>query len=61
MSRPRLIEVLTDLDLLHDDSAPAIRSWIDRVTSHLAPGFINPVRQWLLVLLNGDTRSRPRS
>ncbi|MGI5291173.1 hypothetical protein ACQEVF_48785 [Nonomuraea polychroma] len=61
VSRPRLIEVLTDLDLLHDDSAPAIRSWIDRVTSHLAPGFINPVRQWLLVLLNGDTRSRPRS
>jgi integrase len=61
VSRPRLIEVLTDLDLLHDESAPAIRSWIDRVTSHLTPGFINPIRQWLLVLINGDTRSRPRS
>jgi site-specific recombinase XerD len=60
-SRPRLVEVLTDLDLLQDDSVPAIRSWIDRVTSHLAPGFINPVRQWLLTLLDGDTRSRPRS
>ncbi|WP_405148903.1 hypothetical protein OG589_12725 [Sphaerisporangium sp. NBC_01403] len=61
VSRPRLIEVLTDLDLLQDDSAPAIRSWIDRGTSQLAPGFITPVRQWLLVLLDGDTRARPRS
>lgn len=61
VSRPRLVEVLTDLDLLHDDSIPAIRSWVDHVTSHLTPGFINPVRQWLLVLLDGDTRSRPRS
>lgn len=61
VSRPRPIEVLTDLDLLHDDSAPAIRSWIDRATCRLPSGFITPVRQWLLVLLNGDTRSRPRS
>ncbi|MCA2187760.1 integrase [Nonomuraea cavernae] len=61
VSRPRLVEVLTDLDLLHDDSAPAIRSWIDRVTGSFAPGYITPVRQWLLVLLDGDTRSRSRS
>jgi hypothetical protein len=61
VSRPRLVEVFTDLDLLHDDSAPAIRSWIDRVTGSFAPGYITPVRQWLLVLLDGDTRSRSRS
>ncbi|MDP9843365.1 tyrosine-type recombinase/integrase [Streptosporangium lutulentum] len=61
VSRPRLVEVLTDLDLLHDDSVSAIRSWVDHATSHFTPGFINPVRQWLLVLLDGDARSRPRS
>ncbi|WP_214106669.1 hypothetical protein [Acrocarpospora catenulata] len=61
VSRPRLIDVLIDLDLLHDDSDPAIKSWIDRVTSPFSPGFIIPVRQWLLILLNGDARARPRS
>ncbi|WP_406314959.1 hypothetical protein OHA77_15075 [Streptosporangium sp. NBC_01639] len=61
VSRPRLIDVLIDLDLLHDDSDPAIKSWIDRVTIPFTPGFIIPVRQWLLILLNGDARARPRS
>jgi hypothetical protein len=27
----------------------------------LPPGFATPVRDWLLVLLDGDARSRPRS
>jgi hypothetical protein len=61
VSRPRLTEVLADLDLVHDDSTRSIRSWIDRVTSDLAPGFADPVRSWLLVLLDGDARARPRS
>ncbi|MGW0059524.1 hypothetical protein ACWDTT_06265 [Streptosporangium sandarakinum] len=53
--------MLTDLDLLHDGSVPEIRSWIERVTCDLAPGFIDPVRQWLLVLLDGGTRAHRRS
>ncbi|WP_189249876.1 hypothetical protein [Streptosporangium pseudovulgare] len=53
--------MLTDLDLLHDGSVPEIRSWIERVICNLTPGFIDPVRQWLLVLLNGDTRADRRS
>ncbi|MGO4649347.1 integrase [Nocardia sp. 2YAB30] len=60
VSRPRLAEVLADLELLDDDSTPAIRSWIDRATSEFAPGFADPARQWLLVLLDGDARARPR-
>ncbi|MGW5380968.1 integrase [Nocardia sp. NPDC003999] len=62
VSRPRLVEVLTDLDLLDDDSTTtAIRSWIDCVTSDFTPGFAEPVKRWLTVLLDGDTRARPRS
>ncbi len=57
----RLAEVLADLGLLADDATPAIRSWIDRGTSELPAGFAGPVRGWLLVLLDGDARSRPRS
>lgn len=38
VSRPRLAEVLADLELLEDDSMIAVRSWIDRVTSDLPPG-----------------------
>jgi integrase len=61
VSRPRLAEVLADLELLEDDSIMAVRSWIDRVTSDLAPRFADPTRRWLLVLLDGDARARPRS
>jgi len=61
VSRPRLAEVLADLDLLDDDTTPAARSWIDHVTEDLAPGFVEPVRRWLVALLEGDARSRPRT
>lgn len=57
----RVTEVLTDLDLVDDDTTPAIRSWIDRNTEQLPPGFAEPVRAWLLTLLDGDRRARPRS
>jgi hypothetical protein len=57
----RVAEVLTDLGLLDDDTTPAIRSWIDRSVSELPAGFADPIRGWLLVLLDGDSRALPRS
>ncbi len=44
----RAAEVLTDLELLEDDSALAIRSWIDHRTGELPAGFAGDVRAWLL-------------
>jgi hypothetical protein len=61
VSRPRLTEVLGDLGLLHDDSTAAVRDLIERVAGDLAPGFAGPARQWLLVLLDGGPRAKPRS
>ena len=60
-SAPRVAEVLGGLGLLEDDTVPAIRAWIGRRTAELPPGFAAAVRDWLLVLLDGDARSRPRS
>lgn len=61
VSRPRLAQVLADLGLLDEDPAALTRSWIDRVTSDLGPGFAQPVRDWLTVLLGGDARTHPRT
>ena len=44
-----------------DDSIPAVRSWIERRAGELPQGFAAAVRAWLLVLLDGDARARPRS
>jgi integrase len=60
-SAPRIAEVLAGLGLLEDDTVPAVRAWIGRRTAGLPPGFAVTVRDWLLVLLDGDARSRPRS
>lgn len=60
-SKIRVAEVLADMELLDDDTVPAIRSWIDRRCQQLPAGFATDVRQWLLVLLDGDARTRPRS
>ena len=60
-SSPRVAEVLAGLGLLEDDTVPAVRSWIGRRTAEMPPGFATVVRDWLLVLLDGDARSRPRS
>ncbi|WP_217496145.1 hypothetical protein [Arthrobacter sp. 24S4-2] len=57
----RIAEVLAAAGLLDDDTEPAIRSWIHRRTNELPAAFASDVRAWLLVLLDGDTRSRPRS
>jgi integrase len=60
-SAPRVAEVLAGLGLLEGDTVPAVRAWIGRRTSEMPPGFAATVRDWLLVLLDGDPRSRPRS
>lgn len=60
-SNPRVAEVLSDLGLLDDDTTLAVRSWIDRRTSELPAGFAETMRTWLLVPLDGDARTRPRS
>ena len=49
------------MGLLHDDTTAAIRAWIDRRTGELPGGFRSGVRAWLVVLLDGDARTRPRS
>jgi hypothetical protein len=60
-SRRRLVEILSHFGLLEDDTESPIRAWIDRVTAELPPGFAEPSHHWLLTLLLGDARSRPRS
>ncbi|MGH8961335.1 MAG: integrase [Jatrophihabitantaceae bacterium] len=57
----RIVEVLADVNLLDDDTIPAVRSWIDRRSDELAAGFAGDVRAWLLLLLDGDARNRRRS
>jgi site-specific recombinase XerD len=59
---PRVAEVLDAVGLLGEDTRPpAIRAWIDRSVAGLPVGFADPVKTWLLVLLDGGPRSRPRS
>jgi site-specific recombinase XerD len=56
----RVAEVLSDLDLLRDDTVPALRQWIERKCDALPAGFVSDVRACLLTLLNGDERTRSR-
>src|SRR5215472_7069079 len=58
-SATRIAEVLAELELLHDDTTAAIRTWIDRRTGELPAGFGRDVRAWLVVLLDGNARTRP--
>jgi hypothetical protein len=60
-SATRIAEVLAELGMLRDDTTVAIRAWIDRRTGELPAGFGRDVRAWLVVLLDGDARVRPRS
>ena len=60
-SATRIAEVLAKLGLLRDDTTAAIRTWIDRRTGELPAGFRCDVGAWLVVLLDGDARTRPRS
>src|SRR5499433_189538 len=59
-SATRIAEVLAELEMLHEDTTAAIRTWIDRRTGELPAGFGRDVRAWLVVLLDGDARTRPR-
>lgn len=61
VSTPRLTEILTELHLLRDDTVSPPRAWIDRNTATLPTGFAEPVRRWLMVLLEGDARATPRT
>ncbi|MEU7598669.1 hypothetical protein AB0B79_37490 [Streptomyces sp. NPDC039022] len=54
-------EVLAALDLLHEDREPSARDWVERRTAELPDGFAADVRGWLLWLLDGDARTRPRA
>ncbi len=60
-SATRIAEVLAGLELVHDDTTAVIRTWIDRRTGELPAGFGRDIRAWLVVLLDGDARTRPRS
>lgn len=57
----RTAEVLAALDLLDEDRASTAREWIERRTCELPDGFATDVRGWLLWLLDGDARTRPRA
>ena len=60
-SATRIAEVLAEMALLHDDTTAAIRTWINGRTGDLPAGFGCDVCAWLMVLLDGDARTRPRS
>ena len=57
----RVAQVVDDLGLLVNDIVPTMRSWIEDRCETLPAGFRAEVRAWLLVLLDGDARARPRS
>lgn len=54
-------QVLHDLGLLVDDTVPTMRSWVESRCEALPVGFRADVRAWLLVLLDGEERVRPRT
>jgi hypothetical protein len=57
----RVAQALDDVGLLVEDIVPTMRSWIEDRCETLPVGFRTEVRAWLLVLLDGDARARPRS
>ncbi|MFC7218194.1 hypothetical protein ACFQLX_08440 [Streptomyces polyrhachis] len=57
----RTAEILAALDLLDEDRTSAALKWIERRTAELPDGFAADVRGWLLWLLDGDARTRPRA
>ncbi len=59
-SRVRVFEVLADLGLLEDDRESSTRAWIESRCAELPAGFHTDVRDWLIWLLTGDARTRPR-
>lgn len=60
-SSVRVAEVLTDMGLLDDDTTAPARVWIEHRSAQLPAGFSPDIRAWLLVLLEGSARTKPRS
>jgi hypothetical protein len=60
-SRIPVLEVLDDLELLEDDRDVSTRAWIERRSAELPVGFRDDVHDWLVWLLDGDARTRPRT
>jgi hypothetical protein len=60
-SASRIAEVLAEMGLLYDDTTAAIRAWVDRRAGGLPAGFGPGIHAWLVALLDGDARTRPRS
>ncbi|EHR59192.1 site-specific integrase [Saccharomonospora cyanea] len=53
--------ILASCGLLIEDTVPGIRIWVDRQAATLPENFQADVRAWLLALLDGEERARPRS
>lgn len=53
--------VLSDMGLFTADTEPTMRQWIDRQCEALPEGFRVEVRTWLITLLEGGERAKPRS
>ncbi|MEV4244052.1 hypothetical protein AB0J63_11630 [Streptosporangium canum] len=60
-ARTRTAEILADLGLLDDQRRPAILVWTDRCIDAPGAGFQTDIRDWLIWLYAGDTRTRQRS
>lgn len=58
-STPRIAEVLTEMGLLDIDTAPAVRSWIDRRVAELPAGFAGTIRSWLRSCSTGTPAAVP--
>jgi hypothetical protein len=52
---------LEEHGLVVDDTTPTMRIWIDRQADALPPGYREEIRAWLIMLLEGDERARPRA
>ncbi|WP_219420053.1 helix-turn-helix domain-containing protein [Pseudonocardia nigra] len=57
----RMAQILDELGLLVDDTVPTVQAWIDHKSDALPVGFRAEVRAWLLTLLEGEMRARPRA
>jgi site-specific recombinase XerD len=56
----RMAQILDECGLLVDDTVSTMRAWIDDKCAAVPVGFRVEVRAWLLMLLQGDARARPR-
>ena len=55
-----VIDVLSAMDVLHDDRPPVFDTWLAAKIEHLAPGIAEETRRWAQQLRHGGPRRRPR-